>query len=151
MNSYLNDEDPALFRIGLELAHNLTGAETTDQLVQQLESLSPDRKILVMHVLGDRGDASALQTVVDAAGSQDAHMRIAAVRVLGRLGDRSVVPVLLKAAITDDEALATTARDSLAVLTGDDVDEQLASRLESSEGRARLVLVDVAGRRGMIA
>ncbi|MCP4191286.1 MAG: hypothetical protein GY768_11745 [Planctomycetaceae bacterium] len=149
MKSYLNEEDSALFRIGLELAQNLTGAETTDQLVQQLESLSPDRKILVVHVLGDRGDASALQTVVDAAGSQDANMRIAAVRVLGRLGDRSVVPVLLKAAITDDEALATTARNSLAVLTGDDVDEQLASRLESSEGRARLVLVDVAGRRGI--
>jgi HEAT repeat protein len=76
-------------------------------------------------------------------------MKIAAVRVLGTLGDGTVVPILLKAAVSDDEALAITARDSLAVLGGDDVDNQLAHRLENSDGQERLVLVDVAGRRGI--
>lgn len=149
MNSYLRDDDSDLFRIGLELAHNLTDAKTTGQLVKQLDSLPPARRILLMHVLGDRGDASALQTVIEASNSGDANMKIAAVRVLGTLGDGSVMSILLKAAASDDEALATTARDSLAVLGGDDVDAQLSQRLENSDGHERLVLVDVAGRRGI--
>ena len=149
MNSYLRDNDQDLFRIGLELAHHLTDAKTTGQLVKQLDALPPARQILLMHVLGDRGDASALPTVIEAAGSDEGNMKIAAVRVLGTLGDGTVVPILLKAAVSDDEALAITARDSLAVLGGDDVDNKLANRLENSDGQERLVLVDVAGRRGI--
>ena len=76
-------------------------------------------------------------------------MKVAAARVLGMLGDGTVVSILLKAAVSDDEVLAITARDSLAVLGGDDVDNQLANRLENSDGPERLVLVDVAGRRGI--
>ena len=149
MNSYLRDNDPALFRIGLELAHHLTDAKTTGQLVKQLDELPAARQILLMHVLGDRGDASALPTVIEAADSDEINMKLAAVRVLGTLGDGTVVPILLKAAVSDDEALAITARDSLAVLGGDDVDNQLANQLENSDGQERLVLVDVAGRRGI--
>ncbi|MCP4885250.1 MAG: hypothetical protein GY904_01345 [Planctomycetaceae bacterium] len=149
MASYLDDDDPALFRIGLELAHNLKDGKTTKQLVKQLDSLSPARQILLMHVLGDRGDASALTAVVDAAESGDASLKIAATRVIGKLGDGSALPVLLKATLSDDETLATEARDSLAVLGGKDVDSQLARRLENSDGQERLVLVDVAGRRGI--
>lgn len=149
MNSYLDDDDPALFRIGLELAHSLTDANTTGQLVEKIESLSPVRRVLLMHVLGNRGEASALPTVVEAAGSGNANMKIAAVRVLGTLGDSSVVSILLQAAVSADDNLATTARESLAVLAGDDVDAQLARRLENSDGQERLVLVDVAGRRGI--
>jgi HEAT repeat protein len=149
MNSYLRDNDPALFRIGLELAHHLTDVKTTGQLVKQLDTLPPARQILLMHVLGDRGDAAALPTVIQAANSDDDNMKFAAVRVLGSLGDGSVIPVLLQAAVSDDEALAIIARDSLALLGGKDVDNQLANRLQNSDGQERLVLVDVAGRRGI--
>ena len=149
MNSYLRDKDLDLFRIGLELAHHLTDAKTTGQLLKQLNDLPPARQVLLMHVLGDRGDASALPTVVEAANAGQINMKIAAIRVLGMLGDSSVVPTLLKAAVSDDETLATTASDSLAVLGGDEVDTQLASRLKNSDGQERLVLVDVAGRRGI--
>ena len=149
MNSYLGDSDLDLFRIGLELAHNLTDANTTGQLVKQLDSLPPARRILLMHVLGDRGDASALKVVIGATSSGDANMRIAAARVLGKLGSGAEAPTLLKLAVSDNEVLATTARDSLATLGGDDVDAQLAQRLENSDGQERLVLVDVVGRRGI--
>ena len=149
MNSYLQDKDPALFRIGLELAHHLTDATTTGQLVKHLDTLSPARQILLLHVLGNRGEASALPAIIEAANSDDDEMLFAAVGVLGTLGDASVVPVLLQAAVSGDEDLAIIARDSLALLGGKDVDNQLANRLENSDGQERLVLVDVAGRRGI--
>jgi HEAT repeat protein len=106
MNSYLENDDPALFRIGLELAHNLTDENTTGQLVKQLDALPRNRRILLMHVLGQRGDASALPSVIEAADSGDAEIEIAAARVLGSLGDVSVVPILLKASVSNDEVLA---------------------------------------------
>ena len=149
MIEYLSEDDPALFRIGLELAHSLTDTDSSGQLVKQLESLSPVRQVLLMHVLGDRGDASVLETVVQATDSKNSEMKIASVRVLGRLGDSSVVPILLKAATSDDETLAASASESLAVIGGDEVDSQLANRLKVSEGQERLVLVKVAGRRAM--
>ena len=149
MSSYLANEDHDLFRIGLELAHNLTDAKTTGQLVRQLDSLPVDRQILLLHVLGERSDASALEAVIKASESSDADMQVAAIGVLGSLGDVSVVPILLKAAVSVDATLATTARDSLAIIGGDDVDASLSQQLEQSDGRERLVLVDVVGRRGI--
>lgn len=149
MNSYLANHDNDLFRIGLELAHNLTDPKTTGQLVKQLDSLPSGRQILLMQVIGNRGDASALPMVIKAAGSDDANMKIAATKVLGSLGDASVLPILLKAAMSGDETLANTARNSLTKLGGDDVDDELVRRLENSDGAQRLALVDVAGRRGI--
>ena len=149
MNSYLQDQDPALFRIGLELAQHLTDAETTGQLLKQLEAMPPTRQVLLMYVLGNRGDVLALPLAIKATDSNDARMKVAALQVLGTLGDGSAVPTLLKAATSNDKALAVIASDSLAELKGDDVDTQLANRLQNSSGRERLVLVDVAGRRGI--
>jgi HEAT repeat protein len=149
MNSYLQDKDPALFRIGLELGHYLTDTKTTEQLVKQLDTLPPERRILLLHVLGNRGDTSALPAVIKAANSDDDEELFAAVSVLGILGDASVVPVLLQAAVSGEEDLAIIARDSLALLGGQDVDNQLINRLENSDSQERLVLVDVAGRRGI--
>jgi HEAT repeat protein len=149
MNSYLQNKDPALFRIGLELAHHLTDATTTGQLVEHLDTLSPARQILLLHVLGNRGETSALPAIIEAANSDDDKILFAAVSVLGTLGDASVVPILLQTAVSGDEDLAIIARDSLALLGGKDVDNQLANRLQNSDGQERLVLVDVAGRRGI--
>ena len=149
MNSYLQDQDPALFRIGLELAQHLTDAETTGQLLKQLEAMPPARQVLLMYVLGNRGDVLALPLAIKATDSNDARMKVAALQVLGTLGDGSAVPTLLKAATSNDKALTVIASDSLAELKGDDVDTQLANRLQNSSGRERLVLVDVAGRRGI--
>ena len=149
MNSYLQDQDPALFRIGLELAQHLTDAETTGQLLKQLEAMPPTRQVLLMYVLGNRGDVLALPLAIKATDSNDARMKVAALQVLGTLGDGSAVPTLLKAATSNDKALTVIASDSLAELKGDDVDTQLANRLQNSSGRERLVLVDVAGRRGI--
>lgn len=149
MNSYLREDDRHLFRIGLELAHELTDADATSQLIKLFESLPPARQRLLMQVFGDRGEVSALPTVIAAVDSDDKSMQVAAIRVLGMLGDGNVVPILLEAAASEDEVLAETARDSLVMLRGDGIDDQLARRMEESDGRERIALVDVAGRRGI--
>ena len=151
MNQYLAEQDGDLFRIGLELAHGSTDPETTGQLLEFLESASPQRRVLLLHVLGDRGDTSALPAVLEAASSSDAEISSAAVAVLGTIGDRSTLPVLLKAGASGSETLAAAARDSLARLPDASVDADLSQRLAESTGAERLVLVETIGRRGVSA
>ncbi|MEE2826756.1 MAG: HEAT repeat domain-containing protein, partial [Planctomycetota bacterium] len=103
MISYLRDPDRDLFRIGLELAHHQRDAESTRTLLQEFENLPTDRQVLLIHVLGERADASALPTLAGLADSHEANIKLATVRVLGRLGDETVLPVLIKAAVSDSE------------------------------------------------
>lgn len=149
MTNYLAAKDNDLFRIGLELAHELTGKETTQDLLKQLETLPVDRQVLLIYVLGSRGDSSALPAVIESAGSDNAEIRIAAVSVLGTLGDVSVVPILLEAAVSGDGDLEQAARDSLAELAGGKVDAEIVGGLAGSDGKTRVVLVDAVGRRGI--
>ena len=150
MTQYLGHDDHDLFRIGLELAHGLTDEETTKQLVDQYDALSDRRKVLVLHVLGSRGERSALATVVKASTSERDELRIAGLRVLGTLGDVSVVDVLLDASASSDDVVADTARDSLAELKDDRVKKAVLERLPESSGKQKIALVDVVGRRGLV-
>ncbi len=149
MTQYLAAEDNDLFRIGLELAHQLPGTETTEGLLKQLDSLPIDRQVLLIYALGSRRDASALPAILTAGGSDNAEIRVAAITVLGALGDRSVIPVLLAAAVSGEDTLEQAARDSLAELNDENVDTALFDALADSDGRERMVLVDTVGRRGI--
>ena len=149
MMQYLSSDDNDLFRIGLELAHQLPGEETTRGLLDQMKSMSTSRQALLLYVLGSRGDASALPAVLEAAGSDVAVLRVAAVEVLGTIGDESVVPTLLHSAESVDDSERQAAELSLAELKGADVDILLLDKLSASSGRQRIVLVDAAGRRGI--
>lgn len=149
LTRYLAEEDNDLFRIGLELAHELTGKETTQSLLKQLESLPTGRRVLLISVLGSRGDPSALPAMLAAVDSDNAEVKFAATNVLGRLGDVSVVTILLETAVAGDDRLEQAASDSLAELAGADVDAALTEALTDSNGRERVVLVEAVGRRGI--
>ncbi len=149
MTQYLASEDDDLFRIGLELAHQIPGVEATQELLKQLDALPSQRRALMIYVLGGRGDKSALPNMIAAAEDKNAEIRVAAIDVLGSLGDQSVLPVLLQAAVSDDAAVSQAARDSLAELQDDSVDAAVTSKLADSNGRERVVLVDAVGRRGI--
>jgi HEAT repeat protein len=151
----LRSEDKNQFRVGLRMAHEMTGSEVTQTLVDELRKLEPKgqaaRRSLLVHVLGQRGDKAALPTVLRMAERGPSSARISAVRALAQLGDVSAVPALLRATVEDDADLSGAAIDTLGELPGEDVDAALAEVLETSEGRQRLVLVDLAGRRGIAA
>ena len=149
IGSYLSADDRDLFRVGLELAHNARDSQTTGQLVSMLETMPRERRILLLHVLGARGDSDAVPAVVDAAGSKNTEIQITALQVLGQIGDASVFPTLLEASKSKDDVLATVAGESLIDLPDDSVDRQIAGRIRSTVGRQRLALINAAGSRGI--
>jgi len=143
----LRSDDKALLAIGLRTARELTSPEVTTALLSELGRAKPDRQPLLLLALADRGDAAALPAVLQAAKSGPDELRIWAMRALKRLGNASCVPVLLEAAMEANEERSQTAASVLADLPGRDVDDDLAARLGKSEGKARLMLIELVGRR----
>ncbi|MHB8953659.1 MAG: HEAT repeat domain-containing protein [Pirellulaceae bacterium] len=143
----LKSDDKSCFAIGLSTARELSGSDVTAALLAEMPNLAPERQALVMVALSDRGDASALPAVLQAAKSGPVAVRIAALRVLPRLGDVSCVPTLLDVAAEDDAELVQAAKESLQGLSGDDIDAELTARLDRADTPAREALIAVVGDR----
>jgi HEAT repeat protein len=143
----LRSSDKALFGIGLCTARELPGRPVTVSLAAELPRTSPDRQPYLLLALADRTDDAVLPAVVAAAGSGSPKLRLTAVGILDRLGNPASVSVLLAAAADSDAALAQAALAALARLSGNEVDAAILDRLPSATGKARQVLIELAGQR----
>jgi HEAT repeat protein len=143
----LQSADKARFALGLGVAREIPGGPVSDVLVTELGRATPQRQALLILALADRNEADAMAAVLKAAKSDSEVVRVAAIRGLERSGNSSCVPVLLEAATDLHSELAETALAILADLPGREVDDDLAARLQKAEGKARLVLIQLAGRR----
>lgn len=143
----LKSDDPKMVGdVALRAARELEAKEVTAALVKELPELDPLRQYLVVLVLGDRRDKSALPAVVKAAKSESPLVRLAAVQALAKIGDASTVPVLLEAALAE-EPVASAAQKTLAGLRGSEVDAAIAAALQGGDAKARRVVIDLIGRR----
>jgi len=143
----LRSADKSCFWLGLRVARELPGPEATDALVAELGKAAPERQPLVFLALVDRGDPKAMPAILAAAKSGPKALRITAMGALEHIGDASCIPVLLEAAVGDDAEVATAGKVALARLAGKDVDADLAARLDKAQGKARQVLIELAGAR----
>jgi HEAT repeat protein len=137
--------------LGLRVARELSGPGVTEMLIAELGRAAPQRQALLMLALVDRGDKAALPAVLQVAKAGDENARRSALRALGQLGDATCVPVLLEAALDANEELAQTAIAVLADMPGAEIDKDLAGRLSQAEGKSRRVLIELAGRRPIVA
>ena len=147
----LQSADKALFGIGLRTARELPGPETTKALVSELRKAKPNRKVPLLLALADRGDAEALPVALETAKDGPNDVRIAAIGVVERLGNASCVPPLLDIAMEKDADLANAAKATLRRLPGEGVDADLLARLNKASGTTRQLLIEVAGRRQIVA
>ena len=143
----LRSADKSVFGIGLRTARELGGREVTEALAGEMSRLAPERQAYLLLALADRNDDAVLPAVLGAAKSGPPQARIAAVGVLERLGNASCVPTLLDAAVDDSPELAKAARVTLARLRGEDVEADFLARLPAAAGKARQVLIELAGQR----
>jgi HEAT repeat protein len=147
----LRSGDKEMFRLALTVARELPGKETSDVLAAELVGATPERQSLLIAALADRGDATALPTVLRAARSAPDSVKVTVARTLRQLGDVSSVPLLLELAAGENPALAKAAVESLADLPGKKVDAEIVARLPGAEGKTRLVLLQLVGDRMLTA
>ncbi len=147
----IHGSDYALAAAAVRSAMELPGPEITAALAAELPKASAERQGLLILALADRGEPQVLPAVLQAAQSSDGQLRILALRTLKRVGDASSVPALLDAAADDNAEVSRTALESLESLQDEAVDDQIAQRLSQAQGKTRLVLIEVATRRGSTA
>jgi HEAT repeat protein len=147
----LRSNDKETFRLGLTVGRELPGKETTDALITEVSKAADERQSLLIRALADRGDKAALPTILQAAKSGSDAVKMAAAEVIKSLGDASCVPLLLDLAVDANPAVAKTAVESLAALTGKEVDAEIVARLPGAKGAARLALLQLVGDRVLTA
>jgi HEAT repeat protein len=143
----IGGSDYALAAAAVRAAMESPSPEIADALVAELPKAPAERQGLLILALAARGDARVLPAVLQAAQSSDGQLRILAFRALKRVGDASCVPALLDAAATGSDEVSQVAMDSLESLQDKSVDDQVAARLSEAQGKMRLVLIELAGRR----
>ncbi|MFM7243595.1 MAG: HEAT repeat domain-containing protein [Planctomycetaceae bacterium] len=115
--------------------------------------LPADRAALVIDLLADRnaGGASAAvqQALLESAAAGEPVVRMAAIRAVGRCGDAAAADRLLDLAEQGDAAIVAAARQAIAAMTADGVDEQIVARLDA--GTALPLVVGLIGDRRILA
>ncbi len=147
----LRSPDPRTAAMALRTARELPGPKATTAIAAELRRAAPDRQPLLLLALADRGDASALPSVVEATKTGSPELRLVAVSVLEKLGGVSSVPVLVEAAADANPKLSEPAVAALVRLPGDGVDADVLTRLQQSSGKQREILIRVAAQRGLAA
>ena len=144
----LQSPDRALYSIGLRTAREMPGSEVTAALTAEFARSNPDGQAFLLLALADRGDATALPTIREAARSGPKKVRLAAIGSLERLDNNgSSAPVLLDIVTGDDAELARIAKSTLGRLPGKQVDTDILARLPQATGKTRQVLIEMAGQR----
>jgi HEAT repeat protein len=143
----LGDSDYAMAAAAVRAAMESPRAEIADALLDELPKVPAERQGLLMMALADRGESRVLPAVLQAAQSSDAQLRILAFRALKRVGDASCLPSLLEAATKGTDEVSQAAMDSLESLQDKSVDDQLVTQLSDADGKMRIVLIELVGRR----
>ena len=98
--------------------------------------LRADRAALVIDLLADRNaggaGAAVQQALLESAAAGEPEVRLAAIRAVGRCGDAAAAVRLLEVAETGAGAMAAAARQAVAGMTADGVDEKIVARLDST-------------------
>lgn len=123
----LDENDPGVGQVARELLVQGSDQSITPDLLQKLKSGTEEQKIVVVEILGARGDKSALPRIVELAESnaETPGIREAAIRALEHLGDEKIVPALLKVAGEQKGKLREAALAVLQEMPVPEVDAEL--------------------------
>jgi len=143
------DQDMAAVAIGM--VKDMHGEDVTEALAKELPNLSATSQVQLLSALGDRGDATALPAVMAITKSEDEGVRIAAIKAIGQLGDESSVMLLAEAAAAARGLEQKAARESLARLRGEEVDEAILAAIGKADAGPKVELVGSVGERNMYA
>lgn len=141
-----SDEERIRF-VALSAARQIEGEEIVDALKKAVENVPATQKPLFLIALGDRDDASFIETMLTSIESKETDVRLAAIGVLQNIGDASCVETLLAAASDNVTPVAEAAKETLAKLDHPEIDAAIQKRLPDASGEQRLTLINLVGAR----
>ncbi len=144
----VRSEEKAKFRLALGTARELPGGAIDQALADEIDRTTPARAALIIQAMADRPATVILSAVLNAADDGPLPVRLSAIAALQRVGDASCLPALLSIALDAEHPdLAKAAKETLAGLAGDKVDEQIVARLSATDGQTCPLLLELIGQR----
>jgi HEAT repeat protein len=145
----INGSDERMQLVAARCAQRICGENVTKQLTEALNDASPDAQAVLLEMLGQRGDASALPAVAKYIQVTNPDVRIAAVGAMRYIGNGSMVEGLAKLAAQATGPERDAARESLKWMRGQCVDDAILKQLGNTESRVSAELVRAAAVRLM--
>ncbi len=146
----LRSGDPERQAGAVAIVRDIPGEAITKALAEELPKLSPAVQVQLLSTLADRGDATALPAVLEAAKAQDESVRIAALRAIGQLGSAESVAMLAQRAAESRGQEQRAARDSLYRLRGSEINATILQALASAEPEVKVELIRAVGERNVV-
>ncbi len=145
----LASRDYIAFSAAVRATRELPERAVTQALVAGLEDRPTDYQVLIIGILGLRGDIVVLPELHDRArrGSQPA--RLAALKALSQLAQAATVPVLVTLSTDPDNEIAAAAATHLAHFPNRAADVAIREMLTSKSVEPRLIALELTGRRRM--
>jgi len=116
-------------------------------------ALRGDRAALVIDLLADRNvggaGAAVQQALLEAAAAGERDVRMAAIRAVGRCGNAAAADRLLDLAEAGDDPIVAAARQAVAGMTAEGVDERITARLDAAT--ALPLVVGLVGDRRIVS
>ena len=127
----LRGQDEAMLAAAWRAARELPGVTVTKALASEVGKLPAEKQVLLIQVLGDRGDQAALPAVLEAAKSGAPNVRVAALQVLPRVDDGKSSQAILLRSITagQSDAESEAALASLGQIGGADTNRKILAAL----------------------
>lgn len=146
----LADENVKIRGACVEALCLLPGNEVIQAIVAQVKSAKPEVKLGLLQALARRADKAAQPVFLAAAEDADEPVQVAALAGLGAIGDAGAVSILLKNAATGGKP-QETARQSLQVLVGQDVDKAILAAIEDKDPKVKAEVVRALAARHVVA
>jgi type 1 glutamine amidotransferase/HEAT repeat protein len=145
----LDDESAAgLEQVARQILVRGDNQAVAGQLMEHLQSASPEKKVVIVEILGARGDKNALDAITGLATHPTAgtpQLQVAAITALQHLGDQRSVPVLLKIAAEQKGQPADAAVESIVEMRVPEVDTELIRLInEASSPAEQVIAIDAA-------
>jgi len=151
LKEYLHSNDYIMFSAAVQAAQEMSGAEVTEALTSALEGLPADNQVLVIQILGVRGDTGALPALFSLAKEGKKSVRLAAIKGLAELVHRSSVAVLVELLQDSDGQIRQAAKESLGAFPYQQTYSDVLRMLKSSDTDKQLTAIELFGRQRVVS
>ncbi len=142
----IKSDNEDFFTAALRIAQEMKGKKkTSTELAAALPTISPERKVRVIQLLGELGKPAAGPALLQEAETGPVPVRVAALGAVVRLAYAPALPLLTSLVASEDADLARAARDGLSYFPGPEGDVALRDMLKSSDAQVRRIAVELIG------
>ncbi|MFI4912258.1 MAG: ThuA domain-containing protein [Sedimentisphaeraceae bacterium JB056] len=142
----LNSGEFAFYNM-LNLLRNGSGKKFTDAVLSRYAQFSDSKRIKVLKALSDSRNLFALDMIKNLAKEAPKPESIEAIRAMKQIYDKDCVLILISKIAQADVDIAEASRDTLYSLSGEEIDSEIISLLDSESGESLIELVRACGGR----